>query len=279
MVYTKILNPNWTLNNNHKTKKNGIKMTEYLSATIIISLITLTSFSYDIETTFNLGNKTCKLSVVGQDHKFGKFISLHDNENTSVDAFLDIKSSLPRCRLYELKQKNERLLKYEINGNIYSFDPNRIFSLNGIKGTLSKYNKNYPIKLEKLINSFAESLLDAMKLTNANNYIVAIHNNTNNDFSVLSYLNSKDAKEVYLNDAEDIDNFFYVISKTDFDYFKSKKYNVVLQSVSASDDGSLSVYCQRKKLHYINIEAQQGQKRQQEKMILETYSLIKNNLK
>jgi hypothetical protein len=51
---------------------------------------------------------------------------------------------------------------------------------------------------------------------------------------------------------------------------------VVLQSANAIDDGSLSIYCQKNKLPYINIEAQHGQKAEQIKMLQETYSLIKN---
>ena len=108
----------------------------------LIAIILLTSFSYNESVRiFNLGNKSCKISTVGQDEKSAKFISLHDNENTSVEAFLEIKTSLLNCKLYELKQNEERLLEYNINGKDYLFDPNRIFSSIGIKGTISKYNK------------------------------------------------------------------------------------------------------------------------------------------
>lgn len=254
-------------------------MTKKSHGLILIAIITLTSFSYDSEKTFNLGNRTCKISIVGQDEKFAKFISLHDNENTSVDAFLEIKPSLPNCRLYELTQNDERLLKYEIKGKIYSFDPNRIFSSIGIKGTIIKYNQTHPQELENGLSLFADSLLKTINLKNPDCYIVAIHNNTNNDFSVLSYKNSKDAEEVYVNGTQDIDNFFIVTTKSDFDYFKDKKRNVVLQSINAKDDGSLSIYCQKNKLPYINIEAEHGQKAEQIKMIKETYSLIKNKTK
>lgn len=242
---------------------------------ILISLVILTSLSYERENTFNLGNKTCKLSTIGQDDKLGKFISLHDNENTSVEAFASIKTLLPGCKLFELKQKEERLILYEMKGKDYLFDPNRIFSKIGIKSTLAKYNNSFPIELEKGIALFADSLLATMKINNTKSYIVAIHNNTNNDFSILSYKNSKDADEVYVNSSTDIDNFFIVTAKTDFDYFKANKRNVVLQSEQASDDGSLSIYCQKKKLHYINVEVQHGQKEEQVKMIQEAYSLIK----
>lgn len=254
-------------------------MIKKLHGLILIAITTLTSFRYDSEITFNLGNKTCKISTTGQDEKLAKFISLHDNENTSVEAFLEVKSSLPNCRLYELKQSEERLLKYEIKGKNYLFDPNRIFSSIGIKGTILKYNQSHPKELENGLSVFADNLLRTIDLKNPNCYVVAIHNNTNNDFSVLSFKNSKDADDVYINSNEDIDNFFIVTIKADFNYFKAKKRNVVLQSVNAIDDGSLSIYCQKNKLHYINIEAQHGQREQQIKMLQETYSLIKSKTK
>ena len=245
----------------------------------LIAIIILSSFSYDSEKKFNLGNRTCKISIVGQDEKFAKFISLHDNENTSVEACLEIISLLPNCRLYELKQDGERLLKYEIKGKVYSFDPNRNFSSIGIKETIFKYNQSQPKELENGLGLFADSLLKTINLKNPDCYIVAIHNNTNNNFSVLTYKNSKNAEQVYVNDTQDIDNFFIVTNKSDFDYFKDTKRNVVLQSVNAIDDGSFSVYCQKNKLPYINIEAQNGQKSEQIKMINETYSLIKHKTK
>lgn len=139
-------------------------MIKKLHGLILIAITTLTSFRYDSEITFNLGNKTCKISTTGQDEKLAKFISLHDNENTSVEAFLEVKSSLPNCRLYELKQSEERLLKYEIKGKNYLFDPNRIFSSIGIKGTILKYNQSHPKELENGLSVFADNLLRTIDL-------------------------------------------------------------------------------------------------------------------
>jgi hypothetical protein len=254
-------------------------MTKKLYGLSLIIIILLTSFNYDSEKIFYLGKRTCKILTVGQDDKLAKFISLHENENTAVESFVEIKSSLPSCKLYQLKQNGERLLKYVINGKDYLFDPNRIFSSIGIKGTISKYNKTHPQELENCLSLFADSLLKTINLKNPNCYIVAIHNNTDNDFSILSYKNSKDAEEVYINKDEDIDNFFIVTTKSDFDYFKSKNRNVALQSENAIDDGSLSIYCQKNKIPYINIENQHGQKEEQIKKLKETYSLIKSKIK
>lgn len=246
---------------------------------ILVPFIILTSFKQDKEITLVLGSETCKMSIRGDDDKFGKFISLHDNENSSVESYMEIETLMPSCKLYELKQNEERLIKYEYNRKVYLFDPNRIFSNVGIKGTLKKYNKNFPKEIVNGLEAFADNLLVTMKIKNTNNYIVAIHNNTNNEFSILSYKNSKDACEIYINSSEDIDNFFIVTTKTDFEYFKSNQRNVVLQSQNVIDDGSLSIYCQKNNLRYINIEAQHGHKDEQIKMIQETYSLIKNKTK
>ena len=245
----------------------------------IFSLVSLSSFTYYTEKIFYLGNANCKLTETGQSDKLARFISLHDDENTSVEAYISIKSSLPHAKLFELKQTGERLLKYNINGTNYFFDPNRLFSTIGIKKTIVKYNKTYPKELEQGIKSISDSLLKFINPKSQNTYIVAIHNNTENNFSVLTYKNSKDAIEVFISKSEDIDNFFIVTNKTDFDYFKLLNRNVVLQSKEADDDGSLSIFAQKNGVPYINIETQHGQLNQQIKMIQETYSLIKNKIK
>lgn len=246
---------------------------------ILLGLITLTSFTYYNEKIFHLGNANCKITVIGQSDNLARFISLHDNENTSVEAYISIKSSLPNTKLFELKQTGQRLLKYNINGKNYFFDPNRFFSTIDIKKTIIKYNQTYPKELEEGIKSLSDSLLKFIKPKSISTYIVAIHNNTENNFSVLSYKNSKDAIEVFISKFEDIDNFFIVTNKIDFDYFKLLKRNVVLQSNNADDDGSLSIFAQKNGIPYINIETQQGQLKQQIKMIQETYLLIKNKNK
>ena len=82
-------------------------------------LILLTSFIYDKVITFNLGKKTCKLSITGKGDESAKFISLHENEISSVQAFLKISPSLLNCKLYQLQQDGQRRIKYELNGKSY----------------------------------------------------------------------------------------------------------------------------------------------------------------
>lgn len=227
---------------------------------------------------FPLGTNSCKLTYMGDQNRFATFIALHENETASVTAYLDIASSLPNTALFRLNQSGQRNLRFKINESSYHFDPNRIFSLVGIKNTLLKLNpnvKSIPLEVEEGIKRFSDSLLSIFRLDLDSGYFVAIHNNTNNNFSVLSYKNSKNAIATYFNSNEDIDNFFIVNTLSDFDYFKTINKNVVCQSEKGVEDGSLSIYCTKNNIPYINIEVEMGNIQKQREMIQEVYCLIK----
>ncbi len=207
------------------------------------------------------------------------FVSLHDNENTSIEAFSASQSAMPGTGLVELSQNGNRLLNYGHQGRNYVFDPNRMFSPKGVKKTLMNYNSEFPREVETRVIRFSDSVLRVILPSSGEGYLVAIHNNTDNEFSVLTYRNSKDAEDVFVNQSEDVDDFFIVTNRSDFEYFKAKRRNVVLQSDDAEDDGSLSVYCQRNGIPYINVEAQHGHSVQQARMMQESYQLIKNKMR
>lgn len=231
---------------------------------------------------FPLGTNSCKLTFKGDQNRFATFIALHENETASVAAYLDIASSLPNTALFRLNQFGQRNLRYKTNDNTYHFDPNRIFSLVGIKNTLLKLNpnvKSIPLEVEEGIQRFSDSLLSIFRRELDSGYLVAIHNNTNNNFSVRSYINSKNATATYVNSNEDIDNFFIVNTISDFEYFKSINRNVVCQREEGLDDGSLSIYCTKNNIRYINIEVEMGNVNKHREMIQEVYSLFKQKWK
>ena len=194
-------------------------------------------------------------------------IALHSNENTCIAAFGALPDSYPFV-LYELMQKGNRLLECTYNTKNYYFDPNRIFSKEGIIKTLSKYNKMYPESLVGKVKIFSDTLLKILLFKNASKYIIAVHNNTDGGFSVKSFANSLNASITYVCKSEDPDDFFLVTQLSDFRFFKEQNKNVVLQNSPPTDDGSLSVYCQSKKIPYINIEAQNGHQQKQTEMLL-----------
>lgn len=209
----------------------------------------------------------CTLRIYQKKGINATIIALHSNENTCIAAFSALPDSIPFV-LYELIQNGNRLLKYKYLNKNYYFDPNRIFSIDGIKKTLSKYNKRYPEIIVDKVKSFSDKLLKILSLNKTSKRIVAIHNNTNGDFSVKSYAKSPNVSKVYVCKSEDPDDFFLVTQQSDFRFFKEQNQNVVLQSKATRNDGSFSIYCQSKEIPYINIEAQNGHQQKQTEMLL-----------
>ena len=207
------------------------------------------------------------------------FINLHNDEKTSIEA---VKKVLPEKygKYIGLLSGGTRELSYQENGQDVKFDPNRIFTKTGIEKTLQRY-QSFTGKNVKTVELFSSELL---KLLKDAKLLVAVHNNSDGGFSINSIRNEmslkKDALEIYVHPSADEDDFYYVTEKEKFDYFKKKGYHVVLQNnVHIEDDGSLSVYCGRKNIGYINVECQSGHLKQQIKMIREIYHGIANNWK
>ncbi len=195
-------------------------------------------------------------------------INLHENEATSILAAKDIVNRVGGKFIF-LSQKGERNISFKLGGNEYSFDPNRIFTREGIRKSLSNLG-NYSFEAEEEVNKFAEFLLS--ELTKDSLFIIAVHNNTDGSYSINSFFNqyNQDVSNVYRNKSEDPDDFFFVVREEDFEYLKSKGFNVVLQdNQNVRDDGSLSVFCGRNNIPYINVETQVGKYQKQIQMLEE----------
>ena len=108
--------------------------------------------------------------------------------------------------------------------------------------------------------------------------IVAVHNNLDEgDLTIktLGMLSKQELTDVFVNPERDIDDFFYVTTRRDFEFFKAKNFNVVLQNnETVTDDGSLSVYCGKQKMRYINIETEHGHLLEQIEMLENVQKLI-----
>lgn len=186
------------------------------------------------------------------------FISLHSNETTGIraaDTFLQTTCGY----LVRLENNEQRNVKFTYNKKVYEFDPNRIFSKEGIIASL-KLHKSYDAAVVPQIQRFASSLINKWK--NATTYI-AVHNNTDSSYSILSYLKGgssfKDAKAVHRNIEMDIDDFFFTTDINIYRKLKERNFNVILQDNKlAKDDGSLSIYYGRRGKRYVNVEAEHG---------------------
>jgi hypothetical protein len=124
--------------------------------------------------------------------------------------------------------------------------------------------------------------------------VVAVHNNTPTpagslgSFSLLWYKEGgpasadvvKDGREhcVFEGDPAHIDHLILVTEPEDYAYIrKDGRFNVaLLKNNPDSDDGSLSTYCHRKGIRYVNVEAQHMNKdpRQNDKNGEYQYSML-----
>ena len=185
-------------------------------------------------------------------------VNVHDDENTSVEAGLRNINQFGG-RLVELVHSGERLVTFHINGEKFAFDPNRIFSDAGIEGTLKKQS-HYSAAAHAAIKSFAAHYLKHFAL-DREPAIIALHNTVDGIFSVesfvpLGYLGSN-AAAVHIDRQRSKFDFFYVTEQHFYDFLAERGFNVVLQDNGrVTDDGSMSVYFARKKIPYINIEAE-----------------------
>jgi len=244
-----------------------------------LTWVTLAQKKHDSETAiYKLGSA----SVAYKTTCFGPqsavvFVNVHENESTSVTAARQVLDSVRQYCLVELQFNKKRLINFNLNRKNYSIDPNRIYTQIGAKATLKKYNKYYTDDVLQAVTRMAQKYISSY--INNKQFIVALHNNSDGDYSVLSYSATgeyaKDAVDVYINEQQDADDFFYTTERKFFEFLKARKYNTVLQhSGTATDDGSLSIYCATKNIPYINIEAGLGNLSTQREMIGVVLKLI-----
>ena len=225
-------------------------------------------FLEDIE--YKVGNRQIILS------KYSKgtgptFVNVHDDENTSVTAALAVIDSLGGI-LLQLKHTGNRNVKFQLNNKDYEFDPNRMFTDLGVDKSLDFFGNN-SLEAHNEVRKFAEQIVREIK----SDIIFTLHNNSENRYSVKSYLEEyrSEAADVFINPKADPDDFYFVTERLFFDALKMRGYNVVLQNnQTATDDGSLSVLASWRKIPYINIEAQHGHLTQQIEMLLTVYELF-----
>lgn len=193
---------------------------------------------------------------------YGKtFIHIHHNEHVALQAAQEVIKHQGGS-LISLSHSGGRNIIFHLAHKRYEFDPNRIFTKNGIKRTLIQYG-GYSYAAYQEVNKLAQqikSLLPAGK-------IVAVHNNAT--YSFKEYLPghslAQDAQAFYFPLPRYYRNFYFVTKIGDFFRLKSQGFNSILQKKSVTDDGSLSVYLAHN--IYINVEAGYDQLPYQVKML------------
>lgn len=246
---------------------------------LLISFLVLNTMHGQHKISLKTGSSVIQLECIGNNNDTLIFFNLHNNEQTSVAAIKEVLKT-EHGKYLGILSGGTRELSLKENGQTISVDPNRIFTITGIKKTLKNYNC-YSERNLKLVDTIAREIINHLSEAKL---IVAMHNNTGEGYSITGILatNDKrhDAEDIYINPNHDENDFFFVTERSKFDYFKSQGYNVVLQdNTNVEDDGSLSVYCGQHNIGYINIECQNGHLKEQIQMVKEVYKGFVNEEK
>ena len=187
------------------------------------------------------------------------FVSLHENEQTSVQA---AHALLPASggRLLELKARGRRLVAFRIEGRWQVFDPNRIFTPAGLRGTLARHGSP-DLAAADAVGRLRDAVLAQLQRA-APAAVVALHNNRGGRYSVLQYLaggdHARDAAAVWAPRPAKPEDFFVLTQRGHCEALAARGFNCVLQADAPADDGSLSVWSQGRTQPYVNLETREG---------------------
>lgn len=225
---------------------------------------------------YNLAGNTIPIKVQQYGEKTDiVFINLHDDEITSVDAakkILEEKGGM----LIEIENNSQRNIRFRLGQYSYKVDPNRIFSKEGIKKCLEQLGRTSTKAIDESAK-LGERILEL--LPEKTECIIALHNNTPDLFSVVEYTpgnkRAGDSKKVYINPKEDTDDFFLTTDNALYEKLADKGFNSILQdNKNCTEDGSLSVYCGKKNIRYVNCETEHGKTEQYYQMMKALFSSL-----
>ena len=213
-----------------------------------------------METNIQIGDSSISiLRQFGAEDDNFLFVNVHEDEQTSIQVVeaYSLERQLNFLRLAHVQTRN---VIYSVNGKDYEIDPNRIFTPKGRKATLKRHGA-FSYRASRIAKRLAQSVLN--EIDAENHIVIAMHNNTDVNYSIKSYLpggdEAENTKSVNVSEDWDPDDFIYTTVDEYYEKFKEAGLNVILQdNEKCVNDGSLSVWCGQRNIPYINIEAQKG---------------------
>ena len=204
------------------------------------------------------------------------FVSVHDDEETAVEAATDVLRD-HGGRLVELRHTGSREIAFRLGGTGHRLDPNRIFTPAGRRATLAALS-TWSQPADDVVAAFADELLSTVAVDDVD-VLVALHNNTPDRYTAANYAPggslAADAARVHLEAGGDADDFFFVTDPELFDALATRGHSVVLQNeATVTDDGSLSVWCGRMQIPYVNVEAEHGHRAEQAAMLRDLVAVL-----
>ncbi len=196
------------------------------------------------------------------------FVNLHDNENTSAEA-AKVHISRHGGRLVELVHGRGRAVVIRRNGVLHYFDPNRMFTENGLRQSLDFFH-NLSGENVEIAADFARKVAGFISIGKGK-AIISVHNNTPGKLTIHDFKPGQwygaDSREVFINPAEDPDDFFFTNSPALFRALKTLRYNVALMVPDPPDRGTLGNYVNNAGGIYVLVEGEHGHLSRQVRML------------
>lgn len=204
------------------------------------------------------------------------FVSVHDDEDTAVDAAARVLRERGG-RLVEVRHGGRREIGFVLGGTEHRIDPNRIFTPAGRRATLESLSV-WSQPADDVVAAFADELLTTLGVDDVD-LVVALHNNTPDRYTAASYAPggplAADAARLQLRPGGDPDDFFFVTHEGLCTGLADRGHSVVLQNqATVADDGSLSVWCGRMGIPYVNVEAEHGHRDEQAAMLRDLLDVV-----
>ncbi len=206
------------------------------------------------------------------------FVNLHDDENTCVEAAMLFLAS-HGGRLIELRHGRGREVVIRRAERMYSFDPNRMFSIEGLRKSLA-HSKVISDEDLDLATGFAARVIALIAPTEAAP-VIAIHNNTPDKLTIQDFMPGEwygpDSRAVHIAPDRDPDDFFFTNSPWLYESLAALGYNVALMAENPPDRGTLGYYINSLDGFYINVEAEHGHIKEQALMLEDLGLLLQNH--
>ena len=196
-------------------------------------------------------------------YSYGKptisLLAIHDDEDTGIKAAFEY-IRFSGGSVIDSQYGGVRNFKFVNEGEEFQTDPNSIYTKKGIPLGIAKFG---PVD-DDVVNHLERTGKKIVKTYDPEKlgYVFTLHNNGDGGFGIASYLKGYDLEtapdSVYINFQMDQDDLIFTTELALFNKLKLANVNVALQSKSAPDDGSLSIYAMHKKIPYMNVEVQHG---------------------
>ena len=204
------------------------------------------------------------------------FVSLHDDENTAAQVAREY-IAREGGRLVELRHGRGRNVAIRHDGHKHWFDPNRMFTTEGLSRSLAYFLALSDRNLETAL-AFAGAIERIINVQPGGT-IISMHNNTDDHLNINDYrkggLYGANTREISIGNGHDTDDYFFTNDKAVFRALADSGYHAALMEESPPDDmGSLAFLALRMGAHYIVIEAQHGHLASQREMLAAVIPLL-----